>query len=209
MHSEENHLDATEWFIALITCSTCFGHLYAHYQELETTICYYRIWCVMPWLLVVGDQVQGSRLCVRDGGSCSSSFPHPWWWAYKCPKHVEQIVSAINHSVASSWFSSLRTQVLLCLAMLSGRLWTDAYEYVALVEWWPTEKPRSTWKETGPSAAYSITNPKWTSLWSNPDLWVVFAIVLKLRHSLRSLVLRIRIQILCYLYRALWYNHVI
>jgi len=26
-------------------------------------LCYYRIWCVMPWLLVVGGQVQGSRLC--------------------------------------------------------------------------------------------------------------------------------------------------
>jgi len=31
----------------------------------------------MPWLLVVGGQVQGSRLCVRDDESCSSSFPHP------------------------------------------------------------------------------------------------------------------------------------
>ena len=31
-----------------------------------------------------------------------------WWWAYKCPKHVEQIISAIKHSVAFSWFSSLR-----------------------------------------------------------------------------------------------------
>jgi len=29
-------------------------------------------------------------------------------WAYKCPKHVEQIISAIKHSVESSWFSSLR-----------------------------------------------------------------------------------------------------
>ena len=27
---------------------------------------------------------------------------------YKCPKHVEQIISAVNHSIASSWFSSLR-----------------------------------------------------------------------------------------------------
>ena len=35
-------------------------------------LCYYRIWCVMPWLLVVGGQVRGSRVCVRD-----SSFPHP------------------------------------------------------------------------------------------------------------------------------------
>ena len=25
-------------------------------------------------------------------------------WAQKCPKHVEHIISAINHSVASSWF---------------------------------------------------------------------------------------------------------
>ena len=32
----KNQLDATEWFIALIICSTCFGHLYAHHQELET-----------------------------------------------------------------------------------------------------------------------------------------------------------------------------
>jgi len=32
---EENQLDATDWFIALIICSTCFGHLYAHHQELE------------------------------------------------------------------------------------------------------------------------------------------------------------------------------
>jgi len=31
-----------------------------------------------------------------------------WWWAYNCPKHVEKIISVIKHSVASSWFSSLR-----------------------------------------------------------------------------------------------------
>ena len=35
---EENQLDATEWFIALIICSTCFGHLYAHHQELEAIL---------------------------------------------------------------------------------------------------------------------------------------------------------------------------
>jgi len=37
-HREENQLDATECFIALIICSTCFGHLYAHHQELETML---------------------------------------------------------------------------------------------------------------------------------------------------------------------------
>ena len=35
---EENQVDATEYFIALIICSTCFGHLYAHHQELETIL---------------------------------------------------------------------------------------------------------------------------------------------------------------------------
>jgi len=40
-------------------------------------LCYDRTWCVMPWLLVVGGQVQGSSLDVRDEESCSSSFPHP------------------------------------------------------------------------------------------------------------------------------------
>jgi len=37
-HREENQLDATVCFIALIICSTCFGHLYAHHQELETIL---------------------------------------------------------------------------------------------------------------------------------------------------------------------------
>ena len=32
-------LDATEVFIAdLIACSTCFGHHYAHHQELKTVV---------------------------------------------------------------------------------------------------------------------------------------------------------------------------
>jgi len=29
---KKNQLDATECFIALIICSTCFGHFYAHHQ---------------------------------------------------------------------------------------------------------------------------------------------------------------------------------
>ena len=38
MRRKENLLDATKWFITLIICSTCFGHLYAHHQELETIL---------------------------------------------------------------------------------------------------------------------------------------------------------------------------
>ena len=33
---KEIQLDATQWFIELIFLSTCFGHYYAHHQELET-----------------------------------------------------------------------------------------------------------------------------------------------------------------------------
>jgi len=35
---EENQLDTTECFIAIIICLACFGHLYAHHQELATII---------------------------------------------------------------------------------------------------------------------------------------------------------------------------
>jgi len=35
---EETQLNATEWLIALIICSTCFGNLYAHHQELATIL---------------------------------------------------------------------------------------------------------------------------------------------------------------------------
>jgi len=38
MRTNENQLDATECFMALVICSTYFGHLYAHHQELETKL---------------------------------------------------------------------------------------------------------------------------------------------------------------------------
>ena len=57
---EENQLDATEWFIALIIFSTCFGHLYAHHQELETIL------VLLPHMvcnaLVAGGRLLGAEL---------------------------------------------------------------------------------------------------------------------------------------------------
>ena len=35
---EENQIYVTEYFIAIIICSTCFGHSYTHHQELETIL---------------------------------------------------------------------------------------------------------------------------------------------------------------------------
>ena len=73
---KKNQLDATEWFIALIICSACFGYFYSHHQECETI-------CVLfpPMVcdvVVVGGQVQDSRLYVRDEGCCSNAVEqHP------------------------------------------------------------------------------------------------------------------------------------
>jgi len=59
MSREENQLDATEWFISFIICSTCFGHLYAHHQELETIL------VLLPHAvcnaLVAGDRLLGTE----------------------------------------------------------------------------------------------------------------------------------------------------
>ena len=64
---EENQLDATECFIALTVCSTCFGQLYAHHQELETIL------VLLPHMvcnaLVAGGRWSGAGQ--QDEGSCA------------------------------------------------------------------------------------------------------------------------------------------
>jgi len=59
---KKNHLDATECFIALMIRSTCFGHFYAHHQVLDTICVLLPPMVCCAWLLVVGGQVQSSRL---------------------------------------------------------------------------------------------------------------------------------------------------
>jgi len=54
-------------------------------------------------LIADHQQPRHYTMCGNNTSIVSSS----WWWAYKCLKHVEQIISAINHSAAFSWFSSL------------------------------------------------------------------------------------------------------
>ena len=69
-------------------------------------------------------QMQDSRLCVQEEGCCTTAVVQlpsswilhaigvnnkhivssSWWWSLCCPKYVEHILSAINHSMASSWF---------------------------------------------------------------------------------------------------------
>jgi len=71
---KKNQLEATEWFIALIVCSTCFGHFYAHHQELKTICVLLPPMVCHAWLLVVGGQVSGSRDVARLKSDISDMF---------------------------------------------------------------------------------------------------------------------------------------
>ena len=111
---KENQLDATEWFIALIICSTCFGNFCAHHQELETICVLLPTMVCSAWLLVVGGQVQGSMLCVQEEGCCSirratSLFLDAWpATLHPTPTTRNQSLHAIGgsnkHIVSSSWW---------------------------------------------------------------------------------------------------------
>ena len=72
---KENQRDATEWFIALIIRSTCFGHFYAHHH-----VHYYRLWCAVLgcWLSGVRCWTAGYTSRMRDVArlqSCSIPVP--------------------------------------------------------------------------------------------------------------------------------------
>jgi len=60
MRREENQLDVTECFIALMIRSTCFGYIYAHNQELETTCVLLPSMVCSAWLLVVGGRCRSA-----------------------------------------------------------------------------------------------------------------------------------------------------
>jgi hypothetical protein len=71
---EENQPVGTEWFIAIIIYSTCFGHFNVHHQQLETIL------VLLPHMvcdaLVAGGRRSGAgqQLSVRDEGRCLSQI---------------------------------------------------------------------------------------------------------------------------------------
>ena len=80
---EENQLDVTECFIALMIRSTCFGHFCAYHQELETMCVLLPPMVCSAWVQVVGGQVQGSRLSVQEEGCCTTAVvQHPASWTH-------------------------------------------------------------------------------------------------------------------------------
>jgi hypothetical protein len=97
-------LDATEVFIAdLIACSTCFGHHYAHHQELKS---------IIQWLLPVMFRAVVFKLLVWYGvegyvsGLQGAAFKqHP---AYinddaRSKTHQTHICFVIIHSCILKW----------------------------------------------------------------------------------------------------------
>ena len=76
-------LDATEVFIAdLVACSTCFGHHYAHHQELKS---------IIQWLLPVVFRAVVFKLLVWCGAegyvsslqdACLFTSKHPANWTH-------------------------------------------------------------------------------------------------------------------------------
>ena len=73
--SEIWFLDATEVFIAdLIACSTCFGHHYAHHQELNS---------IIQWLLPVVFRAVVFKLLVWCGAAIKTSVASSWHFIFK------------------------------------------------------------------------------------------------------------------------------
>ena len=62
---KKNQLDVAECFIELMICPTCFGHFYAHHQELEAICVLLPLMVCSAWLLVVEGQVQAAGYAFR------------------------------------------------------------------------------------------------------------------------------------------------
>ena len=68
---KKNQLDVTEYFIARMIRSTCFGHFYTHHQELKTICVLLQPIVCSACLLIVGGQFRaaGCESMKRDAAS--------------------------------------------------------------------------------------------------------------------------------------------
>ena len=84
-----------------------FQAFYAHHQELKTICVLLLPMVCSAWLLVVGGQVQGSRLCVQEKGCCTNAtslFLLPCTWPPTTSNQELHTIGGNNtHIVSSSW----------------------------------------------------------------------------------------------------------
>ena len=110
---KKNQLDGTEWFIALIICSTCFGHLYDHHQKLQTIL------VLLPHM-VCNALVAGGR---RSGAGQQAMCPG---WG----KLPEQFPSSFY-----VWRTRTNGNHSLCCLLSKAWRCTDNPEWEAVVCW--------------------------------------------------------------------------
>ena len=79
---KKNKLDATDRFIALIICLTCFGHFYTHHQELEVILCYYRLWCTVLGCWLPGVRCRAVGYASRKRDVTRRLVQHPSSWTH-------------------------------------------------------------------------------------------------------------------------------
>jgi len=125
LFSEDNKtkLDVTlcSTLFHFINCSTCFRQFHAHHQELTTEWCDRRVWYSAVAAESCQNQLAGSMSILGFANwfwqpSAAMALYHTrrshhsvvssWWWAWNCPKHVEQFIkwNKVLHKVTSSWF---------------------------------------------------------------------------------------------------------
>jgi len=105
-------LDATEVFIAdLIACSTCFGHHYAHHQELKS---------IIQWLLPVVFRALVFKLLVWCGAEgCVSGLQDAGKSA-----NVRRSRNVLKHfGIFAAGGSTLHTSAETVSALASVNLW--------------------------------------------------------------------------------------
>ena len=113
---KKTQLDATESFIAAYNMLNMFQALLCSSSGArDLYVCYYRLWCAMPWLLVVEGQVRaaGYESGMKDVDRLqSSNIPHPGRiadWPVPDLRQPEtkasHTISGNNtHIVSSSWW---------------------------------------------------------------------------------------------------------
>ena len=103
MRREENQLDVTECFIALMIGSTCFGHFYAHHQELENVCVLLLPMVWSAWLLVVEGQVPTTHV-VQHPSTWTHSLLLCTWPSTTSNRALHTIGGNNTHIVSSSWW---------------------------------------------------------------------------------------------------------
>jgi hypothetical protein len=135
----KKQLDSTEWFIAFIICSTCFGHFYAHHQELETI-------CVLLPPMVCDTLVAGcwgsdaGQQAVGSGWGMlfdceSSNVPHRFG-NYALFSDINKTYPRTSHTHCPIYLNSVQALCTSCCSALESSEKIDLGKAVVFLRAW-------------------------------------------------------------------------